>query len=262
MVNHYPMEMLHIQNQNIVNNLSLKINMILKIVFISARYLTSEQALADYAYLLNNIRDTITGAEQSPTIVFGGSYGGMLAAYFRMKYPHIVIGAHAASAPILQMATPCESFTHVNYFLQLIVILISYLLQIVTQDFLQESSQCVDIIRSSWPAMNRIAAFPGGRERLTKLFKLCHPLRTVTELKNWLFDMYANIAMVDYPYPTSFLADLPAFPARVFCANVTSSSMKEIDTDEETIKRIVRGVNVFFNYTGQTECFNTGSEGI
>lgn len=97
---------------------------------------------------------------------------------------------------------------------------------------------------------------------MTKYFQLCHPLQTITELKNWLFDMYANVAMVDYPYPTSFLADLPAFPIRILCANVTSSVFEAIDTDEETIKRIVRGVNVFFNYTGRTQCFDTGSEGI
>lgn len=67
--------------------------------------------------------------------------------------------------------------------------------------------------------------------------------------------------MVNYPYPTSFLADLPAFPARVFCANVTQSSMKMLNDDEDIVKRIVKGVNVFFNYTGHTQCFDTGSQG-
>lgn len=73
--------------------------------------------------------------------------------------------------------------------------------------------------------------------------------------------MYSNIAMVDYPYPTSFLSDLPAFPARVFCSNVTSSSIEELNTDEGIVKRIVKGTNVFFNYTGHTQCFDTGSQG-
>lgn len=47
-------------------------------------YLTSEQAMADYADLLWELKEGL-GEENVPVIGFGGSYGGMLATWFRMK---------------------------------------------------------------------------------------------------------------------------------------------------------------------------------
>lgn len=63
------------------------------------QFLTAEQAMADYAELLAELKSNLQ-AEQSPVIGFGGSYGGMLASWMRMKYPHVLDGAIAGSAPI------------------------------------------------------------------------------------------------------------------------------------------------------------------
>lgn len=64
------------------------------------KYLTVDNVLMDYVELLKMIKSQY-GASFKATIAFGGSYGGMLAAWMRMKHPSVVQGALAASAPIL-----------------------------------------------------------------------------------------------------------------------------------------------------------------
>jgi len=203
-------------------------------------YLTSEQALADFAELITHVKSTVVGAAESPVIAFGGSYGGMLAAWMRIKYPHIINGAIAASAPIWQFTglTPCDAFNRV-----------------VTSDYAAISAECANTIRKSWPAINKILANDTGKEWLSKNWNLCSPMKTEQDtvtLKQWLSDVWTNIAMVNYPYPAGFLAPLPAYPVKSVCGHLTNSSVN----DESLLVQLFEGLSVYSNYTGQLQCLD------
>ncbi|KAK3589932.1 hypothetical protein CHS0354_034949 [Potamilus streckersoni] len=63
------------------------------------KYLSSRQALADLAYFVQFIRQKFN-LPTNKLISFGGSYSGSLSAWLRAKYPFLVDGAVATSAPI------------------------------------------------------------------------------------------------------------------------------------------------------------------
>ncbi|CAL8363739.1 unnamed protein product [Merluccius merluccius] len=163
-------------------------------------YLSSEQALADFAALIRGLKRSVPGASRSPVIAVGGSYGGMLAAWLRMKYPSQVVGALAASAPIWQFPdmVPCGDFY-----------------RIVSQDFAAAGPNCGVNIRRSWSAIDNIASTAEGLAWLSGTFGLCSPLKTRQDsvgFKGWLQETWVNLAMVDYPYEANFLQPLPAWP--------------------------------------------------
>jgi pimeloyl-ACP methyl ester carboxylesterase len=64
------------------------------------KYLTVDQALADYASFIQYIKQQNPRLQSSKWIVFGGSYSGNLSAWMRLRYPHLVHGSIASSAPV------------------------------------------------------------------------------------------------------------------------------------------------------------------
>lgn len=71
------------------------------------RYLTTEQALTDYAVLIQAVKSDIGATDRARVVTFGGSYSGSLSAWMRAKFPHVVFAALASSAPVLaQMDFP------------------------------------------------------------------------------------------------------------------------------------------------------------
>lgn len=55
------------------------------------RYLTIEQTLADISTFIDHIRQSLF-TPFAPVVLWGSQLGGTLAAFARLKYPHLVNG--------------------------------------------------------------------------------------------------------------------------------------------------------------------------
>ncbi|KAI3461349.1 hypothetical protein Pfo_018012 [Paulownia fortunei] len=187
-------------------------------------YFNSAQAIADYAEILIHVKKKFS-AQNSPIIVVGGSYGGMLASWFRLKYPHIAVGALASSAPILYF----DNITPQNGYYS-----------IVTKDFKEVSKNCYQTIRKSWAEIDKVASKPSGLSILSQRFKTCSHLTSSGELKDFLDSMYSTAAQYNEP---------PSYPVTMVCKGIDGAP-KETDI----IGRVFAGV---VSYKGKKKCYDT-----
>ncbi|KAG9456275.1 hypothetical protein H6P81_000783 [Aristolochia fimbriata] len=198
-------------------------------------YLNSQQALADYAVLIRSLKHNLS-AEASPVVVFGGSYGGMLAAWFRLKYPHIAIGALASSAPILQFdnITPWTSFYDA-----------------VSKDFKDTSPSCFNVIKGSWDELQAVSAQTEGLVELSRSFRTCKNLQSVYSARNWLWSAFVYTAMVDYPTKAKFMMPLPAYPIQEMC-NIIDKSSPEVSN----LSKVFSAASLYYNFSRTEKCFD------
>lgn len=164
----------------------------------------------------------------------------MLAAWMRMKYPHLISGSIAASAPILQFSniTPCEVFN-----------------RILTSVFnTADNSECVGNIKRSWNVLKSLASTNEGRASLNNKFNFCTNLTKTEDIDTfieYLSDVYGNLAMVNYPYASEFLAPLPAYPVREFCWRLGKKF-----NDTELMTALQSALSVYTNHTGNLKCLD------
>ncbi|XP_046391148.1 putative serine protease K12H4.7 [Ischnura elegans] len=120
-------------------------------------YLSSEQALADLANFIENMNNAknLTG---SKWIVFGGSYPGSLAAWMRIKYPHLVHGAVSSSGPLLAKSNFKEY------------------MEVVRASLATHSEKCVSQVERAIKQITTVIEEDEVEADLDKLFKLCDPL--------------------------------------------------------------------------------------
>lgn len=196
--------------------------------------LTVEQALADFAVMITELKPQL-GASKCPVIVFGGSYGGMLSVYMRLRYPNIVAGALAASAPILSTAGMGDS---------------RQFFQDVTHDFESYSPECRDAVKGAFQKLQDLAVLK-DYSRIQSAFSLCKPpssQKDIHQLNGLLRNAFTLIAMLDYPYSTHFMGNMPANPVKVGCDKMLSGA--------DLLHALRDTAGIVYNSTGDLQCFD------
>lgn len=198
-------------------------------------YLTSEEALADYAALCNIMRRK-WGGEDSAIIAFGGSYGGMLASWMRMIYPSAIDGAIAASAPILGFpldGVPIDSSAQT----------VTY----CASPAAGASPQCIPNLKASYVFLSDIGSTSSGRELLSTSLNLCEPLTSATDvstLLNYLQTPLFDLAEGSYPFPSDYItfalmgttAELPAWAMVEMCSALDMDYGLTYEGSQEEVK--------------------------
>lgn len=225
------------------------------------KFLNVEQVMTDYVEFIKAYKDE-KHEDLTPVILFGGSYGGMLAAWLRMKFPETFQGAIASSAPILYFkgATPEDGFD-----------------KVVNYAFTRNHPQCSNNIRSVHKILQEMKCDESKIAALQGKFNFCQATtkpQDVDKVIAFIDNAWVYMAMTNYPYPTDFLNPMPGWPVDESCKpfNFTTeqdSTVKHLlkgselfsDNDDKLLQATYQSISVYYNFTGQTACYDLDDEG-
>lgn len=157
-----------------------------------------------------------------------------------MKFPNIVDGALALSAPIY-------------YFKNREGLDIDIFYRIATNSFRRSSigDKCVDVLRETFRRLEQSTNY----EAINKGFKTCTPVTNSTGVRSaedWLNNGLTYMSMTDYPYETKFLKRLPGNPTIKACEQLIGITTQS--SDEQLFDGARRAAEIYYNYEQKETC--------
>ncbi|VDD81393.1 unnamed protein product [Mesocestoides corti] len=179
-----------------------------------------------------------------PSLTFNQRYGGMLAAYMRLQYPHIISGAISSSAPFKWVTG--EASLHTFF-------------ESIKEVYFSANETCIPIIQAAYvEILKRANEGQNGLKNITIELGLCQPLETLEDLDRmlrWSRNAFVVMSMMNYPYSSSFMSDLPANPVKVSCDRAIKFGIKN------PLAGLREAVGVFYSKSPES-CFDYKSQYI
>eukprot|EP01091_Cochliopodium_minus_P011042 TRINITY_DN3063_c0_g1_i1.p1 TRINITY_DN3063_c0_g1~~TRINITY_DN3063_c0_g1_i1.p1 ORF type:complete len:493 (+),score=126.84 TRINITY_DN3063_c0_g1_i1:2-1480(+) len=206
-------------------------------------WLSPEQAMADYAYLITEYKENVfPNASKCPVFTFGGSYGGMLSAWLRFKYPNVFMAGFAASAPLAFDGTGISPYEFMDT---------------AQNTYSLSGKNCDTVIASALRNLASLGMTQQGRTQISNTFKTCSPYTSYNDIENllnWIENGMIDMAMLDYPYPTNYGVEFPGWPVNTTCSAILSYPTTQF------VEALAAGMQSFFNYSGNAKCLNVNTD--
>jgi pimeloyl-ACP methyl ester carboxylesterase len=140
------------------------------------KYLTVDQALADLAHFIRRVKKN---KPKSGVIVIGASYSATMATWMRLKYPELVDGAWASSAPL---------YAKMNFY--------EYN-EVMTESVKQVGgTACLSRIENAFKQLEQYVANaePEVLRKIQKVFNLCEPLDLSRDTEHFFYELSDTIS--------------------------------------------------------------------
>jgi len=138
----------------------------------SLQFLTSEQALADFADLTTALLQQYNATQ---VISIGGSYSGMLSAWFRLRYSKLVTAALASSAPVNVQVDFPDYLNKVGF--------------VLFHD--DHRGRCFTAVANATATYSALLKTAAGQAQVAKLFNTCSDLSLPQDQVTW-FEGFAD----------------------------------------------------------------------
>ncbi|KAI0882945.1 peptidase S28 [Annulohypoxylon maeteangense] len=156
------------------------------------KYLTLDNVMADAVSFIEHMKETNNGASESKAIIASGSYGGFLAAAFRLNHPNTFFGSLAAAGPVKAFSNSSNPETY-NWW------------RWVNRVYLDRSKEAADRIQNAFTVLQkRLQTIDDGGVSLKAELNLCSapsPNDTIGNLQLVLdlTNVFSFAAELNYP---------------------------------------------------------------